>query len=1083
MNLWGAPPTSGHSTPLRENIPESPTDGFPDYINLPAPDTLPSSGRRVRAGTVPSRFAPGAPMAGLGGLPALLSKTSRPTPTASPYKSPSPGLGDFAESSTSGANNAALLSRLRAGSTPQRMSNYPPSSGPFGPSVFSTNWSSGRERTSTLQSIASIGSQNSNGSPAQSSYSRDGHGDDGLQMRTLDYLGLVDTPQPPRANLASNPFLTNLMNESRQSQSNRFRSYSVNATAKYEEDDDEYTGNMTPYEVQRLQMELETTNAAIQQHNLAVQAFERHASAQRPRAKTMGVLNSPDPKSFMRNYYPTPSRMGDSMTAHDFNQSNEYDGLPEAVQALNLDYASGSGQATDDPNNLEGPSRSLWLGSIPSSTTQTTLIELFKKYGDVENARVLTHKNCGFVNFREMNSAITAKAQMNGKEIFPGAGPVRINFAKPPSATQSPNHDGSFPSPSPDPFAGRASGDKNRNGTPANGAGVISRPASAAALPPIPTIATSAEQIMEIVKALGATEEDIPKITELYNSALKHDRFEEKIEQVGEPTQNRIHDAPKLREIRKRIDNNTWGIEEVEQVAREMLPEIAELSADYLGNTVVQKLFEICGEEVRDQMLAEVAPHLAKIGCHKNGTWAAQKILDTLRLPHQQQLAVDNLRKWAPPLFLDQFGNYVLQACLRYGSPYNDYVYETMLVKLWDLGQERFGSRAMRACLESHHATKEQLRLLAAAIALHCVQLSTNSNGALLLTWFLDTCTFPKRRTVLAPLLMRNLVYLGTHKVAYLTVLKVVNQRNEPEARSILINALFFDESNTLLEDIISDSQCGATFIHKVLTAPFWDSEAQRERVAERIKAVLLKIKASPGQGYQRLMTELKMLGPERNRSQGPRGDHGHPAAERQQQRPQQQMNGMQPQQQYPQYGLPNQGYTQPMQQALQQGMQQQYSIGLPADMQRTDSMDSNMTAYPQYGLQGTFVPVQTPGMVPMSPVGMAQVPYTPMGMQRGPPPQMNYYQQMSTPAPAGFAGGYPQTPIGGDQYGRMGGMMAQQMSPPPTQYGGYGGMNGMSGGYGGYASQMGMQQGLGYGMEQMQGRGQRGRVSRSRRS
>ena len=56
--------------------------------------------------------------------------------------------------------------------------------------------------------------------------------------------------------------------------------------------------------------------------------------------------------------------------------------------------------------------------------------------------------------------------------------------------------------------------------------------------------------------------------------------------------------------------------------------------------------------------------------------------------------------------------------------------------------------------------------------------------------------------------------------------------------------------------------------------------------------------------------------------------------------------------------------------------------------------------------------------------------------------------------------------------------MMAQQMSPPPTQYSGYNGMGGMSGGYGGYPQQMGMQQGMGYGMEQMGGRGQRGRVS-----
>src|ERR1700733_14313637 len=91
VNLWG-PPTSGNSPPLRENIPESPTDGFPDFSHLPTPESLPST-RRARAGTVPSRFSPGgAPngLNGLGPLPTLVAKTSRPTPSPSPFKSPSP---------------------------------------------------------------------------------------------------------------------------------------------------------------------------------------------------------------------------------------------------------------------------------------------------------------------------------------------------------------------------------------------------------------------------------------------------------------------------------------------------------------------------------------------------------------------------------------------------------------------------------------------------------------------------------------------------------------------------------------------------------------------------------------------------------------------------------------------------------------------------------------------------------------------------------------------------------------------------------------------------------------------------------
>lgn len=214
------------------------------------------------------------------------------------------------------------------------------------------------------------------------------------------------------------------------------------------------------------------------------------------------------------------------------------------------------------------------------------------------------------------------------------------------------------------------------------------------------------------------------------------------------------------------------------------------------------------------------------------------------------------LRPYTVALFLDQYGNYVLQCCLRFGAPYNDYIFETMLSRMWEISQGRFGSRAMRACLESHHANKTQQRMLAAAIALHSVQLATNANGALLLTWFLDTCNFPKRRTVLAPRLVPHLVHLCTHKVAYLTVLKVINQKNEPEARDTILKALFFSPGDKILEDILKDQQCGATLIFKVLTTPFFE-ESMRPEVMQNVRAVLLKLKAAPSQGYKRLMDEV----------------------------------------------------------------------------------------------------------------------------------------------------------------------------------------------------------------------------------
>ncbi|KAI5310487.1 hypothetical protein KEM55_006420, partial [Ascosphaera atra] len=287
------------------------------------------------------------------------------------------------------------------------------------------------------------------------------------------------------------------------------------------------------------------------------------------------------------------------------------------------------------------------------------------------------------------------------------------------------------------------------------------------------------------------------------------------------------------------------------------------------------KLFEFCSEEIKEKMLAEIAPHLADIGVHKNGTWAAQKIIDVAKTDAQKRMIVENLRPHTVSLFLDQYGNYVLQCCLRFGPPYTDFIFETMLSRMWEIAQGRFGARAMRACLESHHATKDQQRMLAAAIALHSVKLATNSNGALLLTWFLDTCTFPHRRTVLAPRLVPHLVHLCTHKVAYLTVLKVINQRNEPEARETVLKALFYSPNDETLERILSDQSSGATLIFKVLTTPCFDSE-MREEVVKTVAKVLTDLKTTPSQGYKRLMDEVGLS----SRGHGSDSHHGHHSRE-----------------------------------------------------------------------------------------------------------------------------------------------------------------------------------------------------------
>lgn len=72
------------------------------------------------------------------------------------------------------------------------------------------------------------------------------------------------------------------------------------------------------------------------------------------------------------------------------------------------------------------------------------------------------------------------------------------------------------------------------------------------------------------------------------------------------------------------------------------------------------------------------------------------------------QLIRDNIKSYVPLLLLDQFGNYVVQCCLNMGEKENQFIFDAIVDKCWEIGQGRFGARAVRAILENPKLTKEQ---------------------------------------------------------------------------------------------------------------------------------------------------------------------------------------------------------------------------------------------------------------------------------------------------------------------------------------------------------------------------------------
>lgn len=254
---------------------------------------------------------------------------------------------------------------------------------------------------------------------------------------------------------------------------------------------------------------------------------------------------------------------------------------------------------------------------------------------------------------------------------------------------------------------------------------------------------------------------------------------------------SRHFDPGFLRDVRKALDAEGALPAEADSMASMFMSEMLELASDYIGNTVVQRLFEHGSATTRSAMLDVLAPGLANLGVHKNGTWAAQKIIDCAQDPVLVSRIVACLTPYIPPLLLDKFGNYVVQCLLPYGPPVSDCIFDAITARTWEIAQGRFGARSVRACLENSRVTRTQQRRTALAIVLHAVPLATSGNGALLLIWLLDTSAFPGRFALLARQFAPHLRTLCTHKLANLTVGRIIAQRTDPAASRLLLNTLF----------------------------------------------------------------------------------------------------------------------------------------------------------------------------------------------------------------------------------------------------------------------------------------------------
>ncbi|KAI9030526.1 armadillo-type protein [Hyaloraphidium curvatum] len=470
------------------------------------------------------------------------------------------------------------------------------------------------------------------------------------------------------------------------------------------------------------------------------------------------------------------------------------------------------------------PTKSVWIGNLPGGVEAEDLRRIFRQFGPMESARVLTHKNCGFVNFENIEHAMEAVRAMHGTQIGPNF--VRLGYAKVPARE-------GFPRPLADAGYG------------------------------YPAAGTWQDEQAYRDDAAFEGPEPAP-----FPAAPGGEDYMSAIPELPDPAPHRRPDQARLREMRKKLEGQGHagvGLRELDAMFAECEDDFVGLSTDYIGNVVLQKILERVGDHYRQRFINQVAPYLAAIGVHKNGTWLAQKLIQLSRTPQHMDTIVASIRPYTYRLLQDQVGNYVVQQCLSFTDGRNQFVFDAMSgPRCREIATDRYGARCMRTCLELPQTSQLQQRQVAAAIIRNGRQLAVNPNGVLLVTWLLETSQLHGRYRLLAQQFEEEMAGLACDKLASTIIVKLVNQRVELDARRIVFDALFFNDGwRSGIQHVLNDFAHGVALLQKFLSSTYLDHE-EKTRVADRIRmglaAAAADVARNANAGYRRLIDELRML-------------------------------------------------------------------------------------------------------------------------------------------------------------------------------------------------------------------------------
>lgn len=494
-----------------------------------------------------------------------------------------------------------------------------------------------------------------------------------------------------------------------------------------------------------------------------------------------------------------------------------------------------------DDLNHDIESLCLKIENLSVDTTLSKLTNEVSQYGDVESVQLVKKEGTGYVTFSTANEAKLAHDSLNDANFLNSI--IKVKFYREASSTERN-------------FYGKGSSQVSLNSQGSKQGDVhdLSAKASSSDASQNNYKKTKDYYTRQFESFKLSSAEALARGSPKNENLLAFD-YAITLPPIPNPNFKRKVEPTRLRELRKQLDADP-SPDVISATFNESKDCWVDLCSDYIGNIIIQKLIEYGTEQQKTSLIHSIAPHMAAIGIHKNGTWAIQKMIECANTEEQIISIAASLKSFTPALLLDQFGNYVVQCCLKFDYPHNQFIFDSIYARCSEIAQGRYGARAIRTCLDSQYTIPSQKDLVSEALMRNAFPLSTNANGSLLLNWILDS-QHTEHYLGIAVNLNPRLAQLCCHKLASSLILRLINQQHELQSRDFLIYRIFFQGSpGLLLTEIITDPNQGNQFIHKILNSPYL-GEDLRSAIQIAVSTYAPSIDSQQLLSYRRLFDDV----------------------------------------------------------------------------------------------------------------------------------------------------------------------------------------------------------------------------------